>query len=448
MNKLYLLAAAAVTGLSMQAVSVLPLSEMNRDFSSLPAYTSAGKPVCPLNVKPLTPTRSAETPETEFIASEASFFSYGDAFGNGTCVYYLFLSTAGINKGNPTHDGQMMRVMLVGDAVEEGATPALPTGTYTGDLTNAAGTFVLDSTDCLDVFYNPDDPESGELVGYIFLADDGTATISEENGIYTIDVEFTGVEYDDYGNPLGSATCRTQFTGKVSYEDLYAYTPLDGDLDITLTGASGRYLDGDYSIAFYTVPLDEDGFIIGAGELLNLELFTERSNPMNLDEIVGTFSTTCDPFSEGQVPGTFMEGIWYEYWSGYYVPLGTAITIYDASGYDTNVGLAESGTITITRDGDDYTFDFDLVTKEGDRVKAVWSGPIAQYVEDYSVPDPNSVESIDAAPGMIKAGKGFIETPAGAAVYDMTGARVASEGLAPGVYLVRHEGKTSKVMVR
>lgn len=444
MKKFYLFAVTAAFGImSMSAASFSPSSLCG-------AWKNAGSPkqVTLEDVKlpslpQVLPTRSVDAPETNCDATEASFYYYGDILGNETGAYYLFLSSAGIDKGNPTHEGQMVRLLLLGEQTDP-ANPVLPTGTYTVNENYTVGTISGEDTEYMDVFPHPDDPYS--LVAYVYTPTSGTLTIETAEDGYSISFTMEGVMYDSNGRPLDKQTCTASYNGEVSYVDMYGYTPIEGDFELDIPNASGRYSDGDFSIAFYSDGmLDEDGFIVNAGQLFNVELFTEDHAPMNIDTLVGEL-TPVDVFAEGPVPGTFMQGIWYDIFGGYYVALGTALTLYDEYG-STKVALAVDGKITVTKNSDDdYAFVFDLISAKGNKLTGQWSGNIAEYITDFS--EPSSVGSIATDTTKVSGGKGFISAPADAQIFNISGQKTGSENLAPGIYLVKTSTSTVKVVVK
>ena len=154
---------------------------------------------------------------------------------------------------------------------------------------------------------------------------------------------------------------------------------------------------------------------------------------------------TVRRYFSGATPGTFMQGVWYDIFGGYYAAIGTALTIYDDDLNEANVGLAADGTVKVSRDGDIFTFDFDLVTPENDRMTGRWTGPIADYIEDFS---PEGVASPAIGSGAIRGGKGCITAPAGARAYNLSGAMTGLSNLPAGIYIVRSGNETAKVVVR
>ena len=386
-------------------------------------------------------TRSIDEPQTNFVATEASFYYFGDLLEDGSGVYYLFLSSAGLNKDMPTHEGQMARIMIIGEQTDE-STPVFPTGTFKFNDEYEIGSISIEDTDFLDVFPDPDD--DAYLVAYTYTPTDATLTVEATENGYAIDFSMEGCLYSSTDEILDQQTCTAKYEGAVPYVDIYGYTPIEGDMTLDIPNASGRYTEGDFSIAFYSDGmLDEDGFIVSGGQLLNVDLFTDEVSPMNLDLLTGSF-TSIDVFGEGPVPGHFMQGIWYDFY-GYYVALGTSLSVYDNNGSVTEVGLATDGTITVTKEDDGiYTFDFDLITKEGSKMTGQWSGKIADYIEDFTAPDAVSTISDTK----VSAGKGCIHAPENAEVYTMGGVKTGRNNLASGVYFVKTNDAVVKVFVK
>jgi|GEM_PF-6265164 len=264
---------------------------------------------------------------------------------------------------------------------------------------------------------------------------------------YTINVTFYGVLKDSQTDEvLDRQTCTASYTGTLDYADSVVtedYVPLEEDVVLSDLNVSGRYTGGDFNIAFYTVPLDDDVFIIGPGNLLSTEFFTDDVRPMDLDLLCGTF-TPVDVMTDGPIPGHFMQGLWYDMY-GTWFAIGTALSVYKEDG-SLLTGLAVNGTITISREGDDSTVVFDLVTPENNTITGSWTGPIADFIEDWTYED--SMDEIGVAPSSISGGFGCINAPADVRAFTLSGQETGLSGLTPGLYLVRHEGRTVKVIVR
>lgn len=447
MKKIFTVLSCAAMGLStLAATNVNPVSYSDIITSAL-GDKHMTELVKPIGVKSaVTTTRSIEEPETDCHATEASFYYFGDLLENGTGVYYLFLSSAGIDRGNPTHAGQIARITFIGDETDP-ANPVLPEGEYTlmEDGSYVYGSIVADMTDFYDVFPHPED--ESVLVGYPFSPMTGTLTIEAAESGYKIDFSMEGCLLDEADQVILEQTCTATYEGAVSYVDIYGYPPLSGDVTLDIPNASGRYSEGDYSIAFYSDGmLDEEGFIVAAGQLFNVEIFTVESSPMNLDDMVGSL-TAVDVFEEGLIPGHFMKGIWYDIFGGYYVAMGTAYTLYNNDGNVTEVGLAADGTITVKKEGEStYSFDFDLVTEDGYKLIGKWEGDLADFITDFS--EGASVSGIADGIKTISGGKGMINAPSDAMIYNVSGQSVGRDNLAPGVYVVKTKDRTVKVIVK
>lgn len=449
MRKLYILAAAAAFTASATASSVsLDMLQTGWRNSQLSPTTlkKPGIKTLGLNVA----TRSAEEPQFSFTATNAEFYYYGDLLDNGTGIYMLWLANTTMEKGMPTGTGQMARLELIADQTDP-SDPQLCTGSFKVmaalDVTPEAGTLFGPDSDVLDVFPNPDAPEEG-LVAYSYEPSEGTLTIEKEGDVYKISYDLTIVQKDsDTEAIIDTQHSVCSYEGECAYVDIHAYTPFDGDINLNELIASGRYTDGgDYSIAFTTPGLlDEEGWIVSSGYLLNTELFVEDVSPMNVDDLVGTF-TPNDIFTNGPVPGTFGEGVWYPIFGSFYAAILTSVTEYDESGSEVRTALAKEGTITCTKEGNNYKMVFDLTSAEGYKITAEYEGDLKSAISDFST--PVSVGTIGEGKSNVAGGRGYITAPADAEIFSLSGVKCGRENLPAGIYLVKTAGKTHKVMVK
>lgn len=450
MSKCYCLMTALLTLCgTLGASAVTPV-----DASRIRIHNGASfQPALEANIS----TRSAGNPQTDCVATEASFYYTGE-FMSGAGGYQIMLSNAGLDKTNPTHAGQMARLYILAEPEANPSAPTLPVGTFTSmpGETFDIGYFAQDATDFLDVFDYPEDPSAG-LVCYSWRAIGGTITISkDDNGIYTItaDIDAVSTEYDtddeeEQPEDVPVVKCTASYTGEVPYVNYNAYDPIPTDREVTVAGVSGRYEEMDgigiYSISFYNVPLDPDGFIIGAGDLLNMECYVEADGKMNLDRLCGVY-TPSDIFVVGMIQNRFMQGIWYNIFGEVWGAFGTALSVYQEDGRILT-GLATGGDITVSK-GDkpeEYTVEFNLTTPEDKKITAKWTGRLADYVADQST---DSVEELESEKFSVSALGGEIVAPEGAIVYDLTGRRVGRSNLPSGVYVVRYAGISQKVIMK
>lgn len=408
-------------------------------------------------------------------ATEAAGWYYGDLAGNGTSCYFLFLSNAGISeKGAPTAPGQFIRFPFFAENAAAGSELVLPTGKYSFDANSGydAGSILTSNVSFIDAFWNPTvaNPTADDLVGYIYnAADKGQVDITKDaDGKYTISVDMNLANISEDGDTLDKKHVTMTYTGAVTCtdHDPAKYTPVSGDYKLNIPNASGRYENavefgyGNYSIAFYSVALNGEGYIVGPGDLFNVELLVDAAEEGDLSKIAGTY--TCAPFDGGVfTPGHFVGGKWYEAMAGYYIPAGTALTVYTGEGdnlVDSAYGLASDGTITVTNKGKGiYRFDIDYTTPESAHVTGSWEGELAKYIQGAT----DGISNIaNGTAGRVYAADGEIrvENPAGGlvSVYAAdgrevakatgvnTGIKVASKGL----YVVRTQGQTTKVLVK
>ena len=396
------------------------------------------------DIKTVAPgTRSIEDPETVFTADEATFFYYQNLYTNGNDGYYLVLSNAGIgSNGGPLGEGQMAQLLIVTEPTD--GSPILPVGTFEVSSTSGkAGTIDLQYSVFYDLFYYAPDGINEGLYAYSYDPEEGSLTISVENGIYHIVGEFDGYLYNESNQVIDQRPCKVEYTGPIEMVD-NSYPEIEGDIVLNIPNLSGRYEEGDFSLAFYSVPLDEEGFIIGAGQLFNVELFVEDKKVMDINSLLGTY-TVLDAFEEPLRPGTFMKGVWYQYYENIYFAIGTALTIYDETVEVVGVSLAYGGTITVSQVGEDVLFEFDLINAEGNKMTGSWKGNAAAYIENFG--GSTSVKSIKEGV-KIFGGKGFISAPEDAEVYSMNGVRVDKNNLVPGIYLVKSNNTVKKVVVK
>lgn len=315
-------------------------------------------------------------------ADQACCFYFGDYVGDGSGCYYLVLSTAGITSdGLPEKAGHMLRLFLNAEKSADSNNAVLAPGEYL--LSDDFGEFTFNTE--MSHYIRAYETEDG-LDGPLYEFAEGVVRIaSAGNGSYTVEAVLAldttdGEPIDDESNEV-----HCTFSGNIAFVnfDSESYVPLTEDYSFEATSMTGNYTKGNYSIVFYNVLLDDDGFIIGGGDLLNLELFTEATAAMDPSVLPGTYELTTME-SGNYAPYSFMEGIFYEYY-GMYMPIGTYYALYDDSGWWSKLGLATGGTITVSHaGGDDYTFEVDLLVEKGVRVRMTYTGSVVGNVLDYS----------------------------------------------------------------
>ena len=143
-----------------------------------------------------------------------------------------------------------------------------------------------------------------------------------------------------------------------------------------------------------------------------------------------------------------MQGEWYQLFGSLWLSVGTYLSVYDESDLSAPAltGLATGGTITISKAAteNEYTIDINFTTPENNTVTAKWTGDLPSVMVDST----DGVEGIEADGITVRGGIGSIEAPAGAEIFNLSGIQTGSDNLPAGVYVVRYNGKTTKVIVK
>lgn len=311
--------------------------------------------------------------------------SLGIYYGGGQ--YLVELSDQPISSnGLPTQAGQVIvRFIAFGVDDADSRNAKLPSGRYTPATTFAPGT-LYNSSSSLQAMVCTGLDSVGAPLGYT-IPFDKTAVANVEyksDGTYAID--FKG-QCSSKLDGAAFQNIHVTYDGAISFDnqDPKSYELLDKDVVMVPTGSAIGYSNvagsyGDYSCTFYNTPLDDEKFVIGAGELMNLELLTPEAQPMDLSKLAGTYTVTSA--LEGPwAPGNWLDGQLYEYY-GIYMPLGTYYSTYDANGNKTNMnGFARSGSVVVTVEGDDVTFNCDLVAEGGHTIKMNYTVNKSAFVD-------------------------------------------------------------------
>lgn len=310
--------------------------------------------------------------------------SMGMYFGNGQ--YLVELSDQPIsNSGLPTVAGQtIVRFDAFGKSSVDSRNAILPSGRYVSSKSMEEGT-LYDSSDYLQVMVCTGIDSDGNPLGYsLYFDKSGVANVEyNSDGTYTIDFKGQRTENTDGG----IQNLHVTYTGKVAFtnKDPQSYDLLDSDVTMVPTGAVVGYSNiagsyGNYTCTFYNTPLDADSYVVGAGELMNVELLTEEATPMDLSKIAGTYTPTSA--TEGPwTPGNWLDGQLYSAY-GMTMPIGTYYSTYDADGNKTNMnGFARSGSIVVTVNGDSVNFDCNLVAEGGHTIKMNYTANKSVFVD-------------------------------------------------------------------
>ena len=164
-----------------------------------------------------------------------------------------------------------------------------------------------------------------------------------------------------------------------------------------------------YTMALFNTPIDEGGFVDGAGEVINLSLITKYTEHMDINNLAGEY-TVADVINGPYEPGKFLSGTLYEYY-GMMLPMGTNLSFYDEKGSQINkYGFAKDGSIKVSVDGDKITFSGDIETENGKHFTFNYTGS-ASAISDYTVSsapaNKNNTTEVVTPAGKLNVGAPF-----------------------------------------
>lgn len=288
---------------------------------------------------------------------------YGSTDDTGwylVCLSDAAITNDGLPSVNPQH---LLRVYFNAKKSNDSNNAFLPCGHY--ELTSGTGRDSVYSKNTSYIEANSVN-EKGEVDGFQVALKSLSADVNNNSdGSYSIKV--TGV-LDD-GN---DTKVRFFYTGKLDFQnnDPAYFVPLSNDVKVESANLSGGYsvnqdkLFGNYTLTYYNCPLDDDGFVVGAGQLMNFELLTPYAEHIDLTKLPGTYDVVMPVDGAVYEPGKYIGGIWTEFY-GMYMPIGSYYTELDENGANKCYGLGTNGTVTVTVDGTQITLVSDLKTAEG-----------------------------------------------------------------------------------
>lgn len=311
---------------------------------------------------------------------------------SGAGQYTFALSDGEMDEeAGPTTAGQTV-VIFYAFADNSASTDLLqlPSGTYTNGEDFTAGTLYNGRSGYLHVSHCTDVAADGTVNGWSVDLGYGTLKVKNDAGQYQIDFQGGISERSEEYN---FKDIHVTYTGGITFEnnDPSFYQPVSQDYAVVPTGMTGTYMTGsdddgneygNYSLAFFNAPMDEDGYFSGAGECLGVELLTQADETMNVESIVGEYTITDindGPFTAGH----FLSGCNMDYYGSYW-PMGTYLSFMDEDGYTTQTyGFATGGTVKVTADGDQLTYTVDLEVEGGHKVTMTYTAD-SSLLEDYT----------------------------------------------------------------
>lgn len=318
------------------------------------------------------------------VAATDSYNLYYGAVSSELGMYMIHLCDGKLTTGGlPTeinrHD---IRLTVMAKPSADSDNASLETGTYTlTDNPNERGVFGKQSVYIETNTVNA----AGKVDG--FLDSLKVCTLDVENrGDGTYRLEMNG-ELDECG-PI-----RFVYDGKLEFvnkDKNTGYDYITSDVNFMPAAMSGRYVRAtdkycDYSIAFYNCAIDDEGFVSGAGGLLNLVLLTPYAVPMDISTIAGTYDVVMPVSGAKYEAGKFIGGTMYETSYGT-LPMGSYYEELDDEGYAKAYGMFCGGTVTVTNSLGELTFNCNWLTPQGHTVVMNYMGN-ASAIEDQSESD-------------------------------------------------------------
>lgn len=310
---------------------------------------------------PLAPPEAAETQAVEVKDIGYDQYVGGDRIAKDVANYYVVLSnttcemSASVNHPMPVADGDMLVLDLYGPASADQSAAVLPEGTYYVGFGTNQYTMGIDGSVVIR--------HSGSKNTYIALTDGQIDVTKDASGNSVITCSLIQAN----GKPL-----KYTFSGKLTFEDYTdsynANSTLRTDVaDTPFTGVLGTYYGNqfDKGTGNFVVNLFTDGFdqdMSKEGTLLTLCMFSHLATNANKAELKeGTY--TVVPLAQGYgAENTLMSGLPI---NGN--PFGTYLYKVDANGIE-QVGYITSGTVEVKKNGNEYTFTYNLVTDNNKKI--------------------------------------------------------------------------------
>ncbi len=312
--------------------------------------------------------------------------------------YSLSLSDAPMSdNGFPTQAGQnLVRLYIVApesansnDARLEGGRYALSPDYALGNIYNSSSyTFLFQNIEMQD----------GSPYGWTIEMESGALNI-EYDAAGNANLVFRG-KMHDYGEGYESLpkNVKVTFKGNINYDnqDPSSYQTLTQDVTMVPTGLSGGYSNspgyyGNYSLTYYNVTLDDEGYITSAGELLNFEILTPESATMDIaNQLPGDYTIT-DAMNGPWAAGNFLDGQLYP---GYNFPMGTYYTVYGEGGSETRVkGFVKDGTVHVDVADGNVTMTANLIAEGGHTITMNYTAPESSIVPRNYAPGHTKANS-------------------------------------------------------
>jgi len=204
---------------------------------------------------------------------------------------------------------------------------------------------------------------------------DGTIDVRLSDSTYTITASLVTTDGEEFtGSYTGPLTLENR-----EEEQEQNLPPLEKELTgMSFVRAIAKYYNNDETTDQCTVELYDvepggsDGYyyLLDAGHKLSVDFLVATGDDAQIVE--GTYTVADTNAALTLIPGyeeSFLDST---------MPLGTYCEEYSEERVST-YGFASSGTVTVTRTGDTYSFDVKLKTSKGYRIEGTYEGAIEMY---------------------------------------------------------------------
>lgn len=314
---------------------------------------------------------------TEFDASapatfdrQVAGFYYGVPAGYNYAEYYVVLSEGEATEQEgiytTTGAGRTLSIDLYYFEPLSGD-PAITQGTYKYATSKSLRTFDPEKTRC-----TVNDGKGG--IRQIEFKE-GTIDVRLSGSTYTITASLVTTDSEEFtGSYTGPLTLENR-----EEEQEQNLPPLEKELTgMSFVRAIAKYYNNDETTDQCTVELYDvepggsDGFyyLLDAGHKLSVDFLVATGDDAQIVE--GTYTVADTNAALTLIPG------YEESFLGSTMALGTYCEEYSEERVST-YGFASSGTVTVTRTGDTYSFDVKLKTSKGYRIEGTYEGAIEMY---------------------------------------------------------------------
>lgn len=314
---------------------------------------------------------------TEFDASapatfdrQVAGFYYGVPAGYNYAEYYVVLSEGEATEQEgiytTTGAGRTLSIDLYCFEPLSGD-PAITQGTYKYATSKSLRTFDPEKTRC-----TVNDGKGG--IRQIEFKD-GTIDVRLSGSTYTITASLVTTDGEEFtGSYTGPLTLENR-----EEEQEQNLPPLEKELTgMSFVRAIAKYYNNDETTDQCTVELYDvepggsDGFyyLLNAGHKLSVDFLVATGDDAQIVE--GTYTVADTNAALTLIPG------YEESFLGSTMALGTYCEEYSEERVST-YSFASSGTVTVTRTGDTYSFDVKLKTSKGYRIEGTYEGAIEMY---------------------------------------------------------------------